>query len=165
MFSFEFCEKIPLEDCFRVFKNNKKPSLIWTCLHDVDKLRSYMIKIILMIDHRSYYQINQWNVILTNHVWWCIKQLFYFSILSKANKWSSFGYYFPEAVIRRSSVNKLFLKSLQYSGLLHQKETSVQVLSSEYCEIFKCICFEEHLRTAASDFHKTSWKECVMNSV
>ena len=33
---------------------------------------------------------------------------------------------------------------------LYQKQTPTQVLSCEYCEIFKNTYFEEHLQTAAS---------------
>ena len=34
---------------------------------------------------------------------------------------------------------------------LCSKETPTQVFSYEYCEIFKNVCFEEHLQTTASD--------------
>ena len=33
----------------------------------------------------------------------------------------------------------------------YQKDTPTQVLSSEYCEVFKNTYFEKHLLTAASD--------------
>ena len=33
---------------------------------------------------------------------------------------------------------------------LYQKETSTQLFSCEYCEVFKNTYFEEHLRTADS---------------
>ena len=35
---------------------------------------------------------------------------------------------------------------------LYSKKISIQVISSEYCEIFKNNLFEEHLQTAPSDF-------------
>ena len=34
---------------------------------------------------------------------------------------------------------------------LYEKETPTQVFSCKYCEIFKTIYFEVHLRTAASE--------------
>ena len=42
-------------------------------------------------------------------------------------------------------------KHLCWSLFFH-KETPAQVFSSEYCEIFKSISSEEHLRTAVSGF-------------
>ena len=53
----------------------------------------------------------------------------------------------------------VFLKILQYSqentcvGVekFYLKETAAQVFSREYCEVFKNICFEEHVRKAASE--------------
>ena len=66
---------------------------------------------------------------------------------------------------RRCSKKKLFLKILQYSQeniclqacnfikkrLYHKCFPVPQVFSCEYCEVFKNTCFEEHLRTAASE--------------
>ena len=59
-----------------------------------------------------------------------------------------------EAIVRRYSVKKVFLKILQFHGetpVLESatllKETSTQIVSCEYCKNFKNIYFEEHLRT------------------
>ena len=48
----------------------------------------------------------------------------------------------------------------------YEKETPTQVLSCKICEIFKNTCFEEHLRTTASEFigdtrlfHETNLKK------
>ena len=67
---------------------------------------------------------------------------------------------FTEAVVRRCSIKKVFLKLSQnsqenacarvsFSIKLHAE---AQVLSYEFCEIFKNICFIEHLQTTASEF-------------
>ena len=73
-----------------------------------------------------------------------------------------------EAVVRRCSVNKVFLKILQNSqentcdrvsfliklqaevSNFIQKETLKQVLSCEFCEISKNTFFPDHLRATAS---------------
>ena len=46
----------------------------------------------------------------------------------------------------------VFTEKLQACNYI--KNIPVQVFSSEYCEIFKNIYFEEHLLTDASDFLK-----------
>ena len=50
-----------------------------------------------------------------------------------------------EAVARRCSVKKVFLKISQNSQE-NKKETLAQVFSCEFCEIFKNAFFIEHLR-------------------
>ena len=47
---------------------------------------------------------------------------------------------------------------------LKKKETPTQVLSSEFCEIFKNTYFEEYMRTAASEFCKIPGKTPVPKS-
>ena len=57
-------------------------------------------------------------------------------------------------------LKKVFLKVSQYSQIntcagvsfsqLYSKETPAQVLSCEYCDIFRNNYFEEHLRITAS---------------
>ena len=53
---------------------------------------------------------------------------------------------------RRSSIEKAALKSFTiFTGKYFIKiRLPTRVLPYEYCEIFKNICFEEHLQTAAS---------------
>ena len=47
-----------------------------------------------------------------------------------------------------------FLIQLQASGMqFHKKETPVQVLSSEFWEIFKNTFLTEHLQTTASELN------------
>ena len=70
-----------------------------------------------------------------------------------------------EAVARRSSVQKLFLKmlqnaqentcvgvcfSLKMQAYFIEKDTPTQVFSCEFCDIFKHIFFNKHLRATAS---------------
>ena len=45
---------------------------------------------------------------------------------------------------------KFTVKHLCQSLFCNEKETPTKVFSCEYCEIFKNIYFEEHLRTAVS---------------
>ena len=67
-----------------------------------------------------------------------------------------------EAIAKRCSIKKVFLKILQnlqennrtrvtfLIKLQAKKETLAQVFSCEFCNIFKNTFFTEHLRTAAS---------------
>ena len=45
-----------------------------------------------------------------------------------------------------------YLFNKVYYATLLKKKSSTQVFSFEYCKIFKNTYFEEHLRTAASEF-------------
>ena len=64
---------------------------------------------------------------------------------------------------KHTCVGVSFQKSCKSPGLqFYYKETIIQVLFCEYCEIFNNICFEKHLRMAASERKigkkKNNWK-------